>query len=74
MVGKKKTSSEKEKAFFFVLVSDDLVEKGYNAGKLVKIMAQVAGGGGGGRPNKAEAGGRDLSKIQEALQKAIESI
>ncbi len=62
------------KAFFLALVSDDLVKKGYKAGDLVKIMAKVCGGGGGGRPNKAEAGGRDPSKIEEALKKAIESI
>ncbi|NQU17404.1 MAG: hypothetical protein HQ564_04985, partial [Candidatus Saganbacteria bacterium] len=46
----------------------------FKAGDLVKIMAKVCGGGGGGRPNKAEAGGRDPSKIEEALKKAIESL
>ncbi|NQU18060.1 MAG: alanine--tRNA ligase, partial [Candidatus Saganbacteria bacterium] len=60
-------SSEEQKCFFLVLVTDDLVKKGFKAGDLVKIMAKVCGGGGGGRPNKAEAGGRDPSKIEEAL-------
>lgn len=67
-------SSFEEKAYFLVIISDDLVEKGFKAGDLVKIMATICGGGGGGRPNKAEAGGRDPLKIGEALNKAIESL
>lgn len=67
-------SSFEGKAFFLAIVSDDLVAKGCDAGKLVKLMAQTAGGGGGGRANKAEAGGKDPTKIKEALSKAIDSL
>ncbi len=48
-------------------VTDDLVKRGLNAGELVKTVAQVVGGGGGGRPNLAQAGGKDAAKLPEAL-------
>jgi alanyl-tRNA synthetase len=48
-------------------VTDDLVKRGLHAGELVKHVAQILGGGGGGRPNLAQAGGKDPAKIQEAL-------
>ncbi|MBM7649021.1 alanyl-tRNA synthetase [Bacillus ectoiniformans] len=49
-------------------VTKDLVEKGYHAGKLVKEVATRCGGSGGGRPDMAQAGGKDPSKADEALQ------
>ncbi len=49
-------------------MTDDLVQKGYHAGKLVKEVATRCGGGGGGRPNMAQAGGKDPSKVDDALQ------
>ena len=55
-----------------VAVSDALVKDGVKAGNLIKPIAQVVGGGGGGRPQMAQAGGRDSSKIPEALDKARE--
>ncbi len=48
-------------------VTDDLVAKGVHAGELVKAVAKTVGGGGGGKPTLAQAGGRDLSRIDEAL-------
>lgn len=48
-------------------VSKDLVEKGLHAGKLIKKAAEVCGGGGGGRPDMAQAGGTNPQKIDEAL-------
>ncbi len=45
-------------------------EGGIHAGKLVGAIAKVCGGGGGGRPNFAQAGGRDPSRIEEALELA----
>jgi alanyl-tRNA synthetase len=55
-------------------VSDDLVkEKKIQAGKLINEIAKIVGGGGGGRPNFATAGGKDINKLEEAL-KSIESI
>jgi len=55
------------KACFVASVSDDCIEKGLNAGKIVSAVAKVAGGGGGGQPGKAQAGGRDGSKVKEAV-------
>jgi len=48
-------------------VTDDLVKRGVHAGELLKRIAQVIGGSGGGRPNLAQAGGKDPSKLSEAL-------
>ncbi|WP_088548901.1 alanine--tRNA ligase [Paenibacillus aquistagni] len=55
------------KVNFVVSVAPELVKKGFHAGKLIKEIAAVTGGGGGGRPDMAQAGGKDASKIQEAL-------
>jgi alanyl-tRNA synthetase len=55
------------KASFVAAVSDDLIAKGLKAGDWVRQAAKVAGGGGGGRPNLAQAGGKDPAKIGEAL-------
>jgi alanyl-tRNA synthetase len=51
-------------------VTSDVVERGADAGELARRMGQVMGGGGGGRPTMAQAGGSDPSKINEALEKA----
>jgi alanyl-tRNA synthetase len=56
-----------EKPSFVAAVTPDLVERGLKAGTLVKQVAQVVGGGGGGRPALAQAGGRDPSRLDEAL-------
>ena len=50
-----------------VAVTDDLDQAGVHAGNLIKQIAAVIGGGGGGRPTMAQAGGKDASKIGEAL-------
>ncbi|MEO1288379.1 MAG: DHHA1 domain-containing protein, partial [Chloroflexota bacterium] len=55
-----------------VSVTDDLVKQGVKAGDLIRPVAQVVGGGGGGRPNMAQAGGKDSSKLPQALDKARE--
>jgi alanyl-tRNA synthetase len=51
-------------------VSEDLVKRGLHAGELVKLTAQTLGGGGGGKPTLAQAGGRDPDRIPEALSGA----
>lgn len=56
-----------DKPVFVVTVSDDLVKRGVKAGDIVRDVAKVVGGGGGGRPNMAQAGGRDVTKIPAAL-------
>ncbi|WP_031538874.1 MULTISPECIES: alanine--tRNA ligase [unclassified Bacillus (in: firmicutes)] len=48
-------------------VTKDLMDKGYHAGKIVKEVASICGGGGGGRPDMAQAGGKDPSKLKDAL-------
>ena len=48
-------------------VTDDLVKKGLHAGKLVGEVAKVVGGGGGGKPTMAQAGGKDPAKLAEAI-------
>jgi alanyl-tRNA synthetase len=52
------------------MVTPDLTSRGLHAGELVKQAAQVTGGGGGGRPEMAQAGGRDASRLDEALRVA----
>ncbi|HEY0735029.1 MAG TPA: alanine--tRNA ligase [Herpetosiphonaceae bacterium] len=59
-----------EKPQLLAMVTSDLVKQGYHAGNLVKALAQVVGGGGGGRPDVASAGGRDVAKLDEALSQA----
>ncbi len=49
------------------MVTKDLVDKGINAGMIVNEVAKIAGGGGGGRPDMAQAGGKDIGKVDEAL-------
>jgi alanyl-tRNA synthetase len=48
-------------------VTEDLVPRGLNATDLVKFAAGPLGGGGGGRPTLAQAGGKDASRLEEAL-------
>ncbi|MGP0586785.1 alanine--tRNA ligase [Paenibacillus timonensis] len=63
-----------DKVNFVVVVPKEEVARGLHAGKLVKEVAAVCGGGGGGRPDMAQAGGKDASKLEEALKKAAEWI
>ncbi len=58
------------KVNFVAAVSDDLIKLGLKAGDWVKEAAKTTGGGGGGRPNMAQAGGKDPAKLTEALDKA----
>ncbi|CAI6003921.1 unnamed protein product, partial [Closterium sp. NIES-64] len=60
-------SSEEGKVAIVALLSPAVVKAGVNAGKLAGAMARVCGGGGGGRPNFAQAGGRQPEKLPEAL-------
>jgi len=67
-------SRHPDKVNFLVAVTDDLLEKGYHAGKIVKQVAAAAGGGGGGKADQAQAGGKDPTKIDEAFTAASEAI
>ncbi len=55
------------KPLLVATVTDDLIKRGLKAGDLVREVAKIVGGGGGGRPNMAQAGGRDPEKLPEAL-------
>ena len=63
-----------DKPNLVVMVTQDLVAKGYHAGETVKAAAPVIGGGGGGRPDVAQAGGREPGKLAEALRTAADFI
>jgi alanyl-tRNA synthetase len=63
---------EGDKVPVLVALTPDLVKKGLKAGDIAKQVAGVLGGSGGGKPDMAQAGGKDASKIPEALAKAQE--
>lgn len=63
-----------DKVNFVVAVPKVAVGRGLHAGKLVKEIAAVCGGGGGGRPDMAQAGGKDAGKLDEALKLAEQLI
>jgi alanyl-tRNA synthetase len=56
-----------DKPLIVAAVTDDLVSRGMHAGNIVRDAAKLMGGGGGGRPTLAQAGGRDAAKLDEAL-------
>jgi len=63
-------ASIEDKASFLVMATKDVVDRGVHAGNIIRDVAKIAGGGGGGRPDMAQAGGKDPSKIEEALNAA----
>jgi alanyl-tRNA synthetase len=58
---------QNDRPLVIAMVTDDLVQKGVHAGNLVREAAQMMGGGGGGKPNLAQAGGKDANRLPEAL-------
>ncbi|MBZ4662450.1 MAG: alaS [Caloramator sp.] len=67
-------SSKEGKVVFVSMASKDAVQMGAHAGNIIREVAKIAGGGGGGRPDIAQAGGRDASKIDEALNKVFDIV
>ncbi|MCG0276404.1 MAG: alanine--tRNA ligase [Thermosediminibacteraceae bacterium] len=67
-------SSTGGKVYLVCAVTKDLVEKGYHAGKIVKQVAEITGGSGGGRPDFAQAGGKYPEKLGQALSIAVDII
>ncbi len=61
-----------ERPTLLIMVTNDLVRRGLHAGNAVKAAAKVMGGGGGGRPDMAQAGGRQPEKLEEALRAAVD--
>ncbi|WP_227765894.1 alanine--tRNA ligase [Zhaonella formicivorans] len=64
-------ASTEDRVNFVAMVTKDLLAAGLHAGNIIKEVAKIAGGGGGGRPDMAQAGGKDPSKLQEALRHTI---
>jgi len=62
------------KVSFVAMATKDAVERGAHCGNTVREAAKAAGGGGGGRPDMAQAGGKDVAKIDEALKSALEAV
>lgn len=63
-----------DKVNILVMASKEAVQKGIHAGKIAKGVAQAMGGNGGGRPDMAQAGGKDASKVQAGLARALELV
>ena len=63
-------SAEGGKVNLIVMATDDAVKNGGHAGNLIKQLAPMVGGGGGGRPNMAQAGGKEPSNIDKMLAEA----
>jgi alanyl-tRNA synthetase len=66
-------STQGERVALLATVSKDATKK-YHAGNIIKQIAPIVGGGGGGRPDFAQAGGKDASRLAEALQKVYELV
>lgn len=62
------------KPSMLVAITPDLIDKGYDATKIVRASAPLMGGGGGGKPALAQAGGKDASKLQEALDAVADAV
>ncbi|MBE7021793.1 MAG: alanine--tRNA ligase [Ruminococcaceae bacterium] len=60
-----------DKVTFITMATPEAVKRGLHAGNIIREVAKTAGGGGGGRPDSAQAGGKDVSKVDEALSVAL---
>ena len=65
-------SAKDGKVNLIAMATDDAVKKGAHAGNIIKASAALVGGGGGGRPNMAQAGGKNPAGIDELLAKVPE--
>ncbi|MEX2598942.1 MAG: alanine--tRNA ligase [Dehalococcoidia bacterium] len=63
-----------ERPMVVAMVTQDLVDKGYSAGDIVRAAAKRMGGGGGGRPQAAQAGGKDPAQLDDALEAAVAAV
>jgi alanyl-tRNA synthetase len=67
-------SVQEDKVSLVAMATKEAVAAKAHAGNLVKEVAKIVGGGGGGRPDMAQAGGKDPAKLAEALLKAKETL
>jgi alanyl-tRNA synthetase len=56
------------------MASKEAINKGIHCGKIIKEVSAIAGGGGGGRPDMAQAGGKNIEKLHEAVAKTYEVV
>jgi alanyl-tRNA synthetase len=67
-------SDNGDKSSVVIVVTDDIIKRGINAGDLAKIIGKEMGGGGGGKPSLATAGGKDSKSYAMAMKKSIDLI
>lgn len=67
-------SPEDGKVNFVAAFGPNVIKKGLQAGKIIGVVAKICGGGGGGRPNFAQAGGKDASQLGAAMAEAMRSV
>lgn len=67
-------TAQQDRVDFVCSVSSDLIPEGFHAGRIVKEVAKVVGGGGGGRPDMAQAGGRNPARLPEALDRGMKLV
>lgn len=65
------TELDNGKVALLAMVTDDLAQKGYNAGSIIKAIAPIVGGKGGGKKTMAQAGGQKTDKLEQALEKVF---
>jgi alanyl-tRNA synthetase len=63
-----------DKVQFIAMASKEAINKGIHCGKIIKEVSAIAGGGGGGRPDMAQAGGKNIEKLHEAVAKTYEVV
>ncbi len=68
------TPNDHQKVILVAAFGKDLISKGLKAGQFINEVAKICGGGGGGRPNLAQAGGKDGSALNKALEVALEML
>ena len=63
-----------DRPLFVAMAAPAAIERGVHAGRLIREIAKLAGGGGGGKPEMAQAGGRDAAKLDQALQAVPDAV
>ncbi|MBP5306197.1 MAG: alanine--tRNA ligase, partial [Lachnospiraceae bacterium] len=67
-------SNKDGKVSLLAMATDEAMKAGAHAGNIIKAIAPVVGGGGGGRPNMAQAGGKSPEKLQDAINESLKVI
>ena len=62
------TCQEEDKISYYVALTKDVIERGYQAGNLIKVMNQVCDGRGGGKPDFAQGGTKQTSRLNDIIE------